>query len=166
MLRRNSRSTAELDTRRRPLGVIDVLPDILQREADRHHPHRVRVRLSKDSAQPRDLLRLDKRHLLGVDCSRLLDPVVTDLLNLDQIVDDDGLVVRKVEAEFGRGDERAFLVDVVAEHFAERKVEDVGTGVVVPDRPATELKYKLGSHLKRRKDSLPRRTSRGPHLQP
>jgi hypothetical protein len=47
--------------------------------------------------------------------------------------------VRKVEAELGRGDERAFLVDVVSEHFAKCKVKDVGTGVVVPDRPATEL---------------------------
>jgi hypothetical protein len=84
-------------------------------------------------------LRLDKRHLLGVDRSRLFDPVVADLLNLDQIIDNDGLVVREVEAELGRGDERAFLVDVVSEHLAECEVEDMGTGVVVPDRPATQL---------------------------
>ena len=45
-------------------------------------------------------------------------------------------VVREVEAQAVRRDQRALLADVVAEHLAQRGVQQVRRGVVAPDRLA------------------------------
>ena len=47
-----------------------------------------------------------------------------------------GLVVAEVEAQPVGRDERALLLHVVAEHLAQRPVQDVGAGVVAADRVA------------------------------
>ena len=47
--------------------------------------------------------------------------------------------MREVETQLCRRDERALLVDVVAEDVAQGVVEDVRCGVVVAEGPATEL---------------------------
>ena len=78
-------------------------------------------------------------HLLGVDRSSLLDPVIADLLNLDQIGQDDRLVVGEIESKLGRSDEGTLLINMVAKNLSESKVQDVGTGVVVPDGPSSQL---------------------------
>ncbi len=48
----------------------------------------------------------------------------------------DRLVVAEVEAQPVRADVRAGLLDVGAEHLAQRPVQDVGRGVVAADRVA------------------------------
>ena len=47
--------------------------------------------------------------------------------------------MRKIEAKLGGSDKGALLVDVIAKHLTKGKVEDVGTGVVVAERPAAKL---------------------------
>lgn len=137
--RSNIRSTAELNRGRRPLVILDILLDILQREANRNHPHRIRVRLAKDGTQPRDLLGHRKGHLFRVHRRGLFDPLVRDVFNLDQLIRGRGVVMRKVESQLGRRDERAFLVDMVAEDFAQGEVENMGAGVIVANGPSAKL---------------------------
>lgn len=84
-------------------------------------------------------MRDGQRHLFRVDRSGLSDPLVADVLNLAQVIGCDALVVRKVETQLGRRDEGALLIDVVPEHRAQGKVEDMGAGVVVADGPSAEL---------------------------
>lgn len=138
------RSTAELDTGRSPSRVVDVLLDLLDGVTQRNDSDRVGVSLSEDGSESWDLVRLLKRHLLGVDGRGLLDPLVRDLLDPDQVRRGDGLVVREVESELGGCDERSLLVNVVAKDLSKGEVEDVSTGMVVSDGPSSELYISSG----------------------
>ena len=61
---------------------------------------------------------------------------VGDALDLLDLLGRDRLVVREVEAQALRGDQRAGLLDVVAEHLAQGVVQQVRRGVVAPGRVA------------------------------
>ena len=61
---------------------------------------------------------------------------VGDLLDPADLVGGDGRVVREVEAQAIGADQRAGLLDVLAEHLAQRVVEDVRAGVVAADGDA------------------------------
>lgn len=135
----SSRSTAEFDTSRPPLGVGDIGHHLIEAVLESNDTNGVGVGLSKDGTKTRDLLSGLEVHLLGEDLDGLLDPLVRDALNLGEVVGRDGRLVREVEAEFGGGDERSLLVNVVAEDLTESVVEDVGSGVVVAEGPAAEL---------------------------
>jgi len=54
--------------------------------------------------------------------------------------------VREVKSELLGGDERALLVNFVAENLAKRVVENVGSGVVVADGVPSQL-VELGNDL-------------------
>jgi hypothetical protein len=45
--------------------------------------------------------------------------------------------MRKVETQFGRGNKRSLLIDVVSKDFSEGPVQNVGRSVVIPERPST-----------------------------
>ena len=62
------------------------------------------------------------------------DLAVGDPLDLGDLVVGDRVVVAEVEAQPIRSDERAGLLDVLAEHLAQRVVQQVSAGVVAPDR--------------------------------
>ena len=131
------RSTAELDTGPEPIGAGYL--EVVGAELKCDNANRVRVRLSKDGAQAGDLLGRLEIHLLAENLDVFLDPLVRDVLNLGEVGRRDRRLVREVEPELGRRDERSLLVNVVAEDFAKREVEDVGARVVVPKRPAARL---------------------------
>ena len=58
---------------------------------------------------------------------------VGEALDLLDLLGGDRLVVREVEAQPVGRDQRAGLLDVVAEHLAQRVVQQVGGGVVAAD---------------------------------
>jgi hypothetical protein len=118
----DSRSTAELDTRRPPLRVAQVLLDIFDGISDRHHTDRIGIGFAKHGSQPRNLVCLSKRHFFGVDRSGFLDPGVANVLDLDEILHDDGLVVTEIEAEFSGSDKGPLLVDMVSEDFSKCEI--------------------------------------------
>lgn len=135
----DSRSTTELDTGSPPLGVFNVLHNLIQAELESDDSHRVGVAFSKDCTQSRNLLSFSERHVFGVHADSLLNPLVAELFDLCNSRWGDGLVVREIESETVRRDERTLLINVVAEHFTQGKVKNVGASVVVADRPAAEL---------------------------
>lgn len=47
--------------------------------------------------------------------------------------------MREIESKFGRSDKRSLLVDVITQNLTEGIVEDMSTGMVVSDGPATEF---------------------------
>jgi hypothetical protein len=47
--------------------------------------------------------------------------------------------VRKIEAELGGSDQGALLVDVIAQGFTKRIVEDVSSGMIVAKRPSAKF---------------------------
>jgi hypothetical protein len=131
--RADSRSTTELHTCPLPLRVLHILRDVLDVVLERHHPHRIRIRLSEHSPEARDLLREVEGKLFRVDLGSPGDPVVNNGLDLEKILGRDGSLVREVEPKLGGRDEGALLVDVVAKDVSESVVEDVGGGVVLSD---------------------------------
>lgn len=149
---------AELDTGRAPLWVLEVGRDLVERVRERDDPHRVRVRLAKDGPEAGDLLRRREVHLGAEDLDVALDPVVALGLDLGQVGRRDGRLVRKVEAQLGRRDERALLVNVVAEDLAQAEVEDVRPRVVVAQRPAAEL---VGAGVSSQRDNTSRERRHG-----
>ncbi len=66
----------------------------------------------------------------GLDAGVGEDLAVDDVFDLLQLFVGDAGEVREVEAQAGRVDERAGLLDVRAEDFAQGGVEQVGAGVV------------------------------------
>jgi hypothetical protein len=90
-------------------------------------------------------LRLGERDA-GLDARGdvLEDPAVHAALDLPLLLGRDPLEVREVEAEAVRGDERALLLDVRAEHLAQRGVEEVGGGVVLDDAAAAVARDERG----------------------
>ena len=86
----------------------------------------------------------DRAHRLGLGLGGLehARPLVAQRLGVDQLLDlgdllvGDRLVVREVEAQPVGADVRAGLLDVIAEHPAQRPVQQVRAGVVAADRLA------------------------------
>ena len=87
----------------------------------------------------------DRAQRLGLGLGGLEDPrpLVAERLGVDQPLDlgdllgGDRLVVREVEAQPVGADVRAGLLDVLAEHPAQRPVQQVRAGVVAADGAAT-----------------------------
>ena len=96
------------------------------------HPDDVAVLVAEEGDGP---------ELLGEVLGRLVvadrlvgqDLVVGQVLDLDQLVGRHRLVVAEVEAQPVGGDQRALLLDVLAQHLAQRPVQQVGGGVVAAD---------------------------------
>lgn len=83
--------------------------------------------------------------LLAIDLDVLPDPFDAHRFDFRYLQQADLGLVRKVEAKFSWCNQRALLVDVVSEDFAQTEVEDVGRSVVVAQRPTPELKsYEQG----------------------
>ena len=135
----HSRSTAELDRSLPPLGVLNVLLDLVHAEFECDDPDGIGVRLAEHGPQAGNLLSRLEVDLLRVDLDIFLDPLVRLALDLLEVGRRDGRLVRKVESELRRRDERTFLINVVAEDFPQAVVEDVGTRVVVAKGPSSEL---------------------------
>ena len=105
----------------------------LDRVAGLEHADDVAVLVAeeRDRAERRGLLlgRLERAHrAVG---QRLL---VGDLLDLGDLVVGERGVVAEVEAQPVGPDQRAGLLDVLAEHLAQRVVQHVRAGVVAADR--------------------------------
>ena len=64
------------------------------------------------------------------------DLVVGEVFDLADLLGRDRLEVAEVEPQAVGRDQRTLLLHVVAEHLAQRPVQDVGAGVVAPDRVA------------------------------
>ena len=105
----------------------------LQRGRPRlHDPHRRAVLVAEER---------DGAHLLGLVARGLgrLDPhvgqhgVVGQREDLVELLAGGLAVVREVEAQVVGRDQRALLAHVVAQHRAQRGVQQVGRGVVAPD---------------------------------
>ena len=82
---RHSRSTTELDAGPSPLGALNILGHLLDVKLQTDHPDRVRVRLSKDSTEARNLGSGREVELLTVDLDVLLDPVDAHRLDLGEV---------------------------------------------------------------------------------
>ncbi|KAI3487195.1 hypothetical protein L1887_48905 [Cichorium endivia] len=144
------RAAAELDRGRAPPRVLEVAGDGVEVVLERDDADGVGIGLAKHGAQAGDLLGRVELHLLGEDADVALDPVDRDVLDLLELLHVDALLVRKVESELGGRDERALLVNVVAEHLAQAKVEDVGGGVVRLERSAAALVVRDGDLVAQR----------------
>ena len=75
-------------------------------------------------------------NLLTENSDVTFDPVPAEALDLFDIRIPNTRLVGKVEAQFGGGYERSFLVDVISKDLSEGPVENMGSGVVVPERPS------------------------------
>ena len=99
----------------------------------------------------------DRAQLLGLGLRRLEGPHrrvgqrlgVGQALDLLDLLGRDRLVVGEVEAQPVGRDERPGLLDVVAEHLAQRVVQQVGGGVVAPGRVAAGDVDRRRRHLAR-----------------
>ena len=80
----------------------------------------------------------------GVDGLVLEDRLVDDPLDLLSLLGRDGGEVDEVEAQAIGRDERARLLDVPAEHLAQRGVQQVRGGVIAPRR-ITQLAVDFGA---------------------
>ncbi len=108
----------------------------LDREvAEVQHAHLVAVLLAEQRHGTR-LHGVVVAHQLRVGRHVAADLAVDDALDLGKLLRSHGLVVREVEAQPVRRDERAFLLHVLAEHLPERGVHQVRSGVIEPDRLA------------------------------
>ena len=101
----------------------------LARRADVEHAHLVAVLLAEEHLGAR-ALRLLERHDLRARRQVLQDLAVHAPLDLVDLALADRLVVREVEARLVRVDERALLLHVRAQYFAQRLVHEVRHRVV------------------------------------
>ena len=112
-----------------------VLPDAL---AHRHHAHLVAVFLAEQRARAgRD--GVVDRHQPRGDGRILQHDVVGDVLDLFQFLRRDRLGMREVETQPVGRDQRALLRDVIAEHLAQRLVQQMRGGMVLPDGDAARV---------------------------
>ena len=96
------------------------------------HPHGVAV-LVAEERDGTQLHRLVLRHLLVRHRGVGQDLAVGEILDRDDLVGRQAFEVAEVESQTIGTDPRTLLLDVRAEHTAQRPVEDVGGGVVAPD---------------------------------
>lgn len=76
-------------------------------------------------------------NLLAENPDVAFDPIPTEALNFFDIWVGDASLVGEVEAQFGGGNERSSLVNVLSEDLSEGPVEDMSSSVVVPEWPTT-----------------------------
>mmetsp|Transcript_1474 Transcript_1474/g.4726 ORF Transcript_1474/g.4726 Transcript_1474/m.4726 type:complete len:456 (+) Transcript_1474:518-1885(+) len=133
-------AAAKLDGEVAPLGRVGRGDHLAHaRAADGDDAHRVRVLLSEDGAETINRLGRVERHDLRMHCQVGLDLPVDRLLCRGELLDRQGLAVRKVEAQLVRVAQRAALVGVSAQRLAERVVEHVGRRVVASDWRAASV---------------------------
>lgn len=137
-----SRSTTEFNTGLSPLGVLNICSNLIDRELEGNYANRIGISLAEDSSQAGNEVRILERKVFSEDFDIFLDPLVADCFNLLKFGDSHRTFVREIEAEFGFRDQRALLVDVVAQYFSQTEVKDVCRGVVASDGSTTELRDK------------------------
>jgi len=147
----NVRATAKLDRAVHPLLGSGVAQELLDRVANRDDADGVGVDLTENGAEAVDRAGLCESGLLGIHGQVLLDLVHDDALDLANLVGRHGLLGAKVEAEAVGGNQRALLVDAVAEDRAKAKVEQVRGRVVALDGIASEL---YDPHKKKKKGTV------------
>ena len=136
-LRYYPRSTTEFNAGTPPLRILDVLQDLLNLIFECDHPDWVRIRLPKYGTYSGNVVSSLQVDFLTENLGIAFDPVPAEIFNLFDIRVRNTRLMGKVEAQFGGGNKRSSLVDVVSEDFSERPVENMGSGVVVPERPPT-----------------------------
>lgn len=76
-------------------------------------------------------------NLLAENPDVAFDPVPAEALDFFNIWIGDTSLVGEVEAQFGGSNERSSLVNVVPKDFSEGPVEDMSSGVIIPEWPTT-----------------------------
>lgn len=135
----NLRSTAEFNRSVSPFRVLDIFLHLLDTEFEGDDPNWIWVTLSKHGPQSRNFLSSTEIHLFRVHFDVSFDPLVRESFNLVEVGSRDGGFVREIESEFRGCYEGSFLINVIAEYFSQAVVEDVSSGVVVSERPSSEL---------------------------
>mmetsp|Transcript_50742 Transcript_50742/g.136230 ORF Transcript_50742/g.136230 Transcript_50742/m.136230 type:complete len:533 (-) Transcript_50742:802-2400(-) len=130
------RASAELDAGVHAPRGLGIIQQVVDGGAYADDADGVGVLLAEDGAEAVDGLGVLQGDLPEVDGVGLLDLPVADLLDLPHLVDLDGLVVREVETQLALVHQGALLVDLAAEHGAQREVQDVRRGVVLCDEGA------------------------------
>ena len=97
--------------------------------------HLVAILLAEQGARP-GFARIVHPHHAGDDLAVLQHDVVGDVLDALQFLRRDRLGVREIEAQALRRDQRATLGNVIAEHEAQRLVQQMGRRMVGADRAA------------------------------
>ena len=118
---------------------VDAAAELLAEVADADDPDGLPVLLLEDGRGTLADAFLERRH---PSRERHVgpDPVVDDLLDAPDLLAGQWGEMGKIEAQAGRRDERAGLLDVVAQHLAQGRVEEVGRGVIVRRRlPPDEI---------------------------
>ena len=82
---------------------------------------------------------LIRRHQMGLHRLVLQDHRVDEILDRDDLFVGHGFLMREVESEPARLDQRALLRHVRSQHFAERFVQEVGRGMVRAGRGAAPM---------------------------
>ncbi|TFA98277.1 hypothetical protein CCMA1212_009972 [Trichoderma ghanense] len=132
-------AATELDTVFSPLGLLGVGEQGVDIHANGNDSHWVGVSLAEHGTKALNLQSTIQLHVFGVDLGVGADILVGELLNLPQLIQLDLGLVRKVETQLLIVDQRALLVDIVAQHLPQRVVQDVCAGVVVADGGAAQL---------------------------
>ena len=100
-----------------------------------HHAHEIAVLLAEERRRAAGL-GLRHRHLGHGDVHAVEDPVADDLIDPLQLLGRDGREMRQVKAQAIRLHERARLMHVIAQHLAQRGLEQVRGRVRTHDRLA------------------------------
>jgi hypothetical protein len=108
------------------------------RIAHRHDANLVAVLFAEQRTRTRLLGVLDA-HQAGFDRRILQHDVVGDVLDLRHFLRRDRLGVRRSRSAAGRRDQRALLRDVIAEHQAQRLVQQMRRRMVRADRRAARV---------------------------
>lgn len=149
-------ATAEFDADVAPLRVLGVLEKLIHVDTNGDYTNGVRIGLTEDGANTLNLacMRLVPRNtaqvcvtltseieidILVVDLGVLLDVLVRQILNLLDLRERHLGLVTEIEPQLILVDQRALLVDLIAENLPQRMVEDVRAGVVVADRCSPQL---------------------------
>ena len=141
--RLHSRSTAELDAGTTPLGVLQVLRDLLDVILKGDDADWIGVRLAEHCTKTVDLLCGREADLLCEYPYIALDPILAHALDLGEFRLGDLRFVREIEPKLGGCDQRALLIDVVSKDVTKAIVEDVSGGMVIAERPAAQLESML-----------------------
>ena len=99
------------------------------------HPHHIAV-LVAEEGNGADRLRVAHRRLVVTAAAVGDDLGIRDALNLAQLRGTHAFVVAEVESQPIGRHQRAGLLDVMAEHLAQRPVQDVRAGVIAADGAA------------------------------
>ena len=130
------RSTTEFNTSAPPLGIPDVSQDLLHLILKRDYPDWVGVSFSKDGTYSGKVVSSLQIDLFAEDPDVTFDPVPAKAFDPFDIRICDTRLMGEIETQFGWGNERSFLVDVVTKDFSEGPIENVSSSVVIPERPS------------------------------